>query len=41
LFSADFLHASLSQAQDLTDQSTEGDDQSGNQGDSAGGAKRQ
>jgi hypothetical protein len=41
LFSADFLHASLSQAQELTDQSAEGEDQSGNQGDAAGGATRQ
>lgn len=40
LFSADLLHASMAQAQDLTDQGAEGDDQSGNRGGAAGGAKR-
>lgn len=41
LFSANLLYASLSQAQDLTDQSVEGEDQSGNQGDTTGGGTRQ
>lgn len=41
LFSADFLRASLGQAQELTDQDADGEDQSGNQGDVAGGTTRE
>jgi hypothetical protein len=41
LFSADFLRASLPQAQDLTDQDAEGDHLSLNQSDTAGGAGRE
>jgi hypothetical protein len=41
LFSSDFLHASLAQAQDLTDQGTDGEDQPASQGDEAGGAGRE
>jgi hypothetical protein len=40
LFSANLLYASLSQAQDLTDQIGEGDDQVGNQNDETIGGRQ-